>query len=214
MEDFLFWNNIDTIDKISDILSNGQVIVGSSDTVFGLLANTTKDGFEKLNFIKQRNTKPYIVLIDNIDKLKYLTTLKPSAALLNLFQQCWPGPLTLILPACPNLPESLRSFGDTIAVRIPNHAGLLQLLSRFDGLFSTSANLAGDPVPNSFAEIDPLIIENVAAIVLDDQLNINSPNSIQPSTILDCTSDRIKLVRAGAYSLDELQQIYGQQILS
>lgn len=210
---YLDWKNHDNIDLIKQELLLGRVVVGTGDTVLGLLANTTPAGFASLNGIKQRADKPYIVLIDNIDKLKYFVPDEPSQAVRFLLQNCWPGPLTVIFQAKPDLPDFLTSSDHKIAIRIPNHVGLLRLLSNFEGLFSTSANLAGAPVPALPAQLDPKITNNIELIVLDSyNLSESVPGNL-PSTILDVSGPQIKLIRAGAYPLHELEQIYGAKIV-
>lgn len=204
----LLWKNADHIDQIKNILLENKVVVGSSDTVFGLLANTTKSGFISLNTLKKRDEKPYIVLIDDISKLKYFVSMMPSDSVFKLLQACWPGPLTAIFDAKREIPEFLTSSDHKIALRIPNHAGLLKLLVNFEGLFSTSANLAGQQVPGLITDIHSNIVDSVDLMVVDSY-NPEEINNVLPSTILDCSNDNIKVIRAGAYAIDELERIYG-----
>ncbi len=204
----LYWEDAQSIDQISAIMQSGGVAVGSSDTVFGLLANTNQAGFNSLNAIKQRTEKPYIVLIDNIDKLKHFVSTKPSKSVLDLLQFCWPGPLTVIFKAKPDTPDFLCSFDHKIALRVPQHAGLLKLAANFEGLFSTSANLTGEPVPGLLSEINPQIINKVD-LVIADRYNLVDVNTNLPSTILDCSTAEIKLIRAGAYDIATLEKISG-----
>jgi len=210
---YLYWKYHENIDQVAKSLLLGRVVVGSSDTVLGLLSNTTPIGFDGLSAIKQRTDKPYIVLIDKIDKLKHFVSIEPVKPVLNLLQICWPGPLTVIFKARPGLPDFLLSHDGNIAIRIPDHAGLLRLLSNFEGLFSTSANLTGEPVPALPAELSPQIMHNVDLVILNDYNLEHNASRILPSTILDCSIDQIKLVRSGAYPLHELEKICGVTIL-
>jgi L-threonylcarbamoyladenylate synthase len=202
----ILWKNIDHIELIRHSLGNGKVVVGSSDTVFGLLANTTLAGFNNLNAIKNRTEKPYIILIDKIDKLKHFVLEMPDKAVLHLLQTCWPGALTALFKANPNLPDFLQSSDHKIALRIPQHAGLLTLAANFEGLFSTSANLAGQPVPSTVSQISPQIINKIDLVVADSYTAVNMG---LPSTILDCSTPQLQVVRAGAYDVKQLEQIYG-----
>lgn len=205
----LKWENHDHIDQIKHILQQGGVIVGSSDTVFGLLADTTLTGFTALNAIKNRTEKPYIILIDSVDKLKYFVAELPNKSVLNLLQICWPGPLTVLFKAKSNLPAFLQSNDCKIALRIPQHAGLLKLAAHFNGLFSTSANLTTQPIPTMVSQISPEIINKIDLIVAD---HYNAVNEGQPSTILDCSTEQLKIIRVGAYDINRLEQIYGGEI--
>ena len=116
---------------------------------------------------------------------------------------CWPGPLTLILKAKPDLPDFMKSPEGTVGLRMPNHKGLLELLARFEGLFSTSANRAGEPVPQSIDEIDPEIMDAISYLIVDRE---QTPSMV-PSTILDCSRDEIRIVRKGAYPIEKLEKI-------
>lgn len=204
----LYWEDHQSIDQISTIIQNDGVVVGSSDTVFGLLANTTQAGFCGLNAIKKRTEKPYIILIDSIDKLKYFISGEPSKAVLKLLQFGWPGPLTVIFQAKPGTPDFLCSSDHKVALRIPKHTGLLRLAANFIGLFSTSANLTGEYLPSLLSELNPQIINKVELIVTDRYNLVNVKTNL-PSTILDCSTDEIKLIRAGAYDIATLEKISG-----
>ena len=205
----LSWKNSEHLELIKRSLKQGKVVVGSSDTVLGLLAATTLSGFNSLNAIKKKKKKPYIILIDQIDKLKHFVAKMPEKAVLNLLQNCWPGPLTVLFEAHPNLPTFLQSHDHKIALRIPQHDGLLAAAADFEGLFSTSANLTNEPVPTIVSQISPQIMNKIDLVVADSYTAVNMG---LPSTILDCTVMQPRLVRAGAYDLERLEQIYGGKI--
>ena len=208
----LLWNKDQDIDQIAHSLLQGCVVVGTSDTVLGLLANTTQLGFNTLSAIKQRNHKPYIILIDNIDKLKHFAQDSVTDSVHKLLQTCWPGPLTVLLTAKHGLPDFLQSEDGKIALRIPKHAGLLKLLANFEGLFSTSANLAGEHVPALASELNIEIVNKIDLVILD-HYNQSSIVGALPSTILDLSTGDVKLIRAGAYAREILEQIYGSSFL-
>lgn len=203
---YLFWDEIDNLTQIQQHLMNHQLVVGTSDTVLGLLANVTEAGFAELNQLKARFDKPYIVLISGVDKLTHFTDQAISSDVVNLLNFCWPGPLTMIFQARADLPPYMVSQDRKIALRVPQHAGLQAILPAFAGLFSTSANLTGQPVPGQIELLDPQIRQSVAATVLDRGQG-GRANSTQPSTILDCSSGRIRVVRAGAYAIESLERL-------
>ena len=100
-----------------------------------------------------------------------------------------------------------------IALRVPKHQHLQKLLQNFNGLFSTSANIAGKSVPRSIDDLDEDLIKSAAYVVVDsmnDKL-VKSQQEIKPSTILDCSGDDIKVVREGAYPIDYLEKIAGKR---
>lgn len=202
----IFWENKDSIIKLTAALKKDKVCIATSDTVLGLLANTTLRGFEELNKIKGRFEKPYIVLINSIDKLPIFADIDfNNKKITKLINNCWPGPLTIIFKSKSSSAGYLKSTEDKIAMRIPQNPFLLQLLTFFSGLFSTSANLAGKGVPLNVDQIDSTIINSAEFIVLD-KFNENSIFSGLPSTIIDCTGDEIKILREGAFPLSKLQK--------
>lgn len=192
---FLQWEDPGSIEFLTTALRQNCVVLGSSDTVLGLLAPITESGFLALNNIKGRQEKPYLLLIGSKDKIvDFAEHLSPQAE--ELMHHCWPGPVTLIVKAKKNLPAFITSSSGTIALRYPNHEGLQTLLKRFDALFSTSANLAGQPTPIRLQDVDDKLINHVTAVVTDKD---PVAQSALPSTIVDCTGDTIHVIREGIY---------------
>lgn len=207
----LLWKDPSTIEKLTQSLKENRASVISTDTVLGLLADVTQSGFESLNKIKQRSEKTYIVLVSDVKKLHFFVDIDAgNKKLLNLINKCWPGPVTIVFKAKENIPDYLKTFQNTIAIRIPKHADLLQLLTNFDGLFSTSANLSGGQIPEQLGDLSFQIENSVDYIVIENSSN-NYRYPVVPSTIIDCTQDKIKVIRQGIYPLEELEEFYGEK---
>jgi L-threonylcarbamoyladenylate synthase len=202
----LFWNNNDNINYVENVLRDGGVILAEGDTVLGLLADISAQGHAQLDRIKNRENKPYLVLVENKKKaLNFVEQVSDlSFQIEKIMNVCWPGPATLLLKAKTGIPACVTSAQGTVAIRVPDHAGLLKLLSHFEGLFSTSANLAGEPVPARLTDVDQRIMQSVAGVILNDDL----VRSAVPSTIIDCTGQKIKIVREGAFSIEKLVQFF------
>ncbi len=203
----LYWGDKNTIDTIKRALQADSIVVGSSDTVFGLLANTSIKGFNALNSVKKRFDRPYLVLIGSKKKAFSLLDSAQLFQIEKIVDSCWPGPLTLICRAHKDLPEYMVKNG-TIALRMPNHDGLLRLLAHFDALFSTSANITGDPIPRIVGDLDERILKKVDYLVWDEKDEKKVINVV-PSTILDCSGQQIKVVREGAYPVEEIEKKSG-----
>ena len=204
-----FWSNSQCAKFLIGKLGGNDVVVSATDTVYGLMANSTQAGFDRLNAIKrERSDKPYLILISSLDKLnKFVDVRNLSPKVLNVINNCWPGPLTIIFKAREGIPSYLGSQNGTIAIRIPNHKWLLKLLEEFDGLFSTSANRSGQPVPHTISDISPEILQDVAAVIEDDA-DVASRDR-KPSTLVDFSKDTgWEVVRAGAISKDEIERYY------
>jgi len=200
----VYWCGSKTIDCLKKRLQAENIIINSSDTIFGLLANISREGFKKLNMVKQRSNKPYLVLIANKMCLNHFVDENNLLQMGKIINFCWPGPVTLIFKAKQSISGFMKSKQGTIALRVPDHAGLQKLLPYFTGLFSTSANISGNPIPRTIEEIDERIIKQVACMVIDKKEKPGG--SSLPSTIIDCSGDHVTVVREGAYPIDELKR--------
>lgn len=215
------WSDQDIINNLNKSLNNNEISITDTDTILGFLGNITQESFNNIISIKgAREEKPFIILISDVDKLKYfidINTVNKNNKIINLLNKFWPGPLTVIFKAKANLPEFLKSKNNTIAIRCPKHKGLQQILKNFNGLFSTSANKTGEPVPDTYNKINPEIIRNINYIILDKpDKTIDSKNKLYqtlPSTIIDVTNNYIKIVREGACSIQELEKSYGEKFV-
>lgn len=204
----LFWTNRDTIHHVEKELHNGEVILAEGDTVLGLLADVSAKGVAQLDHIKSRSHKPYLILVGNSKKVFDFIAIDPGKFFQTekIINNCWPGPVTLIFKAKEGVFPAAQTPEGTIAIRVPNHPGLLQLLSHFDALFSTSANRSGQPVPGSIEEVDASILDAVACVVLND--NTEKEKSTLASTIIDCTKEKPVIVRQGAFDAHKLMHIF------
>lgn len=201
MKKRLFWDNEADIAQIVTSLNAEKISICTTDTVLGFLGAATKKSFEELNSLKGRYEKPYLVLMPSKKMIEEFAQVS-SQKLKELIDKVWPGPVTLIFKAKESVSEFLKSRYGTIAIRVPMHEGLQSVMKQVTPLFSTSANLAGKPIPEKMDQIDAEIIEKIEYIVTD---RIEEEKSV-PSTILDCTDpNNIKVVRLGVYSKEDLQ---------
>lgn len=203
--DRLYWQDPETVDLIYKCLMNGQVVVGSSDTVIGLLAIANKAGSELLDRVKGRENKPYIVLLESIKQAEKYVDASNLLQIEKLAEVCWPGPVTAIVQVRPEVQSFIGSSTGTIAIRVPDHGPLRELAGLTGGLFSTSANLSGKPVPLALDQLETAI-KNAAAYVVEDA---HRQGLTQASTIIDCTQDPWIVVREGAFSIERLLEIPG-----
>jgi tRNA threonylcarbamoyl adenosine modification protein (Sua5/YciO/YrdC/YwlC family) len=197
MKKIATWQDQNISEQLLAILRKDGIIASSTDTILGLLAPLTQGGWQQLNEIKHREQKPYIILISDREKAGLFCDELHLVKIEKIMKTYWPGPLTIILPAKNDLPDYLRSKDGTVALRVPDHAGLQKLLIHCDGLFSTSANLAGQPVPHSIQEMDDSIKDRVDALVID----AHPRETAVASTIIDCTGKDIRIVREGAIKI-------------
>ncbi len=203
----LSWQKTTDRNKLVDSLKKNEVSLVTTDTIPGLLARMTPEGHQKLNQIKGRAEKPYLILISSKEQLATFIDQKLTPELQKLVDECWPGPITLIFKGKSEYASFAQSKDGTIGLRVPDHEGLRDILKHFKGLFSTSANKTGKPSPTQIHEVEPSIQEAVAFIVQDE-----GKKQHLASTILDCTGPEIKVIREGAYSVQKIAEVLGQQL--
>lgn len=178
------------------VLAQDGTVAFPTDTVYGLAADAySAPAIQKLFRIKDREQEKSIaVLLGNIKQLDKVT-YNPSAAAMRLAQAHWPGALTLVLPRHPDLPDELSPF-PTLGVRIPDHPVALALLQASGPLAVTSANLSGQADTTTAEEVLTQLNGRVD-LILDGG---KTPGGV-PSTVVDMTSDKPKVLRQGQISI-------------
>lgn len=203
----LFWDNLLHIEKLVESLLAGNISIGTSDTVAGFMAVPSQETFDQISATKGREGKPYLVLAHSVDEVARFAQI-PETLRLSL-KKVWPGPVTIIFSVRENVPSFMKSAQNTIAFRVPNHKGLQSVLEKTGALFSTSANKAGFPSPVSVNDVEADLLKSIPFVVSDR--NVGN-GSVLPSTILDCSGSEVKLIREGAYPIDQLEKQLGRKI--
>lgn len=181
-------------------LHRGLPVVFPTDTVYGVgVMPFDEIAIERLYALKGRPADKGIpILLSDPIHLERVARMVPPVAQ-SLIERFWPGPLTLIVPRAPGLPE-LISPNDTIAVRIPDHEVARALIREAGGAVATSsANLSGQE-PAHTGEAAMAALQGLVAAVLDDG---PTPGS-RPSTIVNCTSMQPVVLREGPLSAADL----------
>lgn len=186
-------------------LRAGAVIAYPTETFYGLGA-LAADGaaVERLAQAKGRpDGKPLPLLAADLAQVEAVAVLSPLAR--RLAGACWPGPLTLVLPARPGLHPLLTGGGATVGVRVTGSEVAAALAQAAGGaLVSTSANLAGAPPAASPADLDPALVAR-----LDLVLDCGPAPGGLPSTVVLVEGRRLRLVRPGAVSAARLEMVAG-----
>jgi len=185
-----------------DVLRNNGTVAFPTDTVYGLGAMAFQsDGIERLYTIKgRRNVLAIAVLLSGTEDLKK-ATLDPSHDAIHLANRFWPGPLTLVVPRHPDLPDLLAP-NQTIGVRVPDHPIALKLLRQTGPLAVTSANLSGEKNTRTANEVLVQLNER-AHLILDGG---KTPGGV-PSTVVDMTTEEFKILRAGPISKADIKSV-------
>jgi L-threonylcarbamoyladenylate synthase len=194
----------------AEVLQAGGIVVYPTETLYGIGANAwNPEAIAKIHRLKRRReNKPILVLVATEEAIRGLVVdISPSAR--TLMKEYWPGPLTIVFAAAPDVPAGLTQGTGTIGIRIPS-SGLCRSLVQLCGcpVTSTSANVSGGNSPQSVAGIETALGAGVDLYLDGGML----PPSL-PSTVVDVSGSRPRLIRAGAIAAERLKQTLPDIIL-
>ncbi len=190
----------DAIPRALEILNAGGLVAFPTDTVYGVgtLAFNGK-AVGSIYAAKDRpGEKAIPILIGDVDDLEKVGINIPDIAR-KLATRFWPGPLTILIPKRIDLPESV-SASSTVGVRIPDHEVARALLRAAGPMAVTSANISGGQSPVTAQEVYEQLGGRIDLIIDGGK----TPGGI-PSTLVDCTTLELKILREGPISLEELR---------
>ena len=187
------------------ILRQGGTIVYPTDTVYGLGCNATDEfAVRHIYDIKQRATKPLPILARNMDWVEELVYLNDSQR--KLAAKFWPGKFTLILPKRDIIPAIVTTGLPSVGIRIADYVFTNKLLGAFGyPIVATSANLSGGEATGDINKI----IKEFARLPRRPDLIIDAgvlPVS-NPSVLIDCTTEKPKVLRVGPSKPEELLKL-------
>ena len=193
----------DLHDALAVLRADG-VVVHPTETVYGFGGRLTPAAIEAVQHLKRRDAqKPLLVLVPGIDAVEELAWTPEARELADVF---WPGAVTLVL-ADPQrrFPQGVRSSAGNVAVRQTSHpvaSALVQALGEL--MTSSSANEPG--------AAPAMVGEEALAVALDREplgavhlLDAGGLPSAAPSTIVDCTGERPRVLREGLTPVSRLR---------
>jgi L-threonylcarbamoyladenylate synthase len=193
--------------EIVSLLRADGLVAVPTDTLYGLAADiSSAAALERLVRLKARpHDKPIPIFIASREALGRVAREIPPAAE-RLAARFWPGPLTLILQASPDISEMITAGTGTVGVRIPDSPLIGAILAMLEGpVTGTSANRSGG--------MNPLTVEDVVRglgnrcdLVVDGG---RVPGGIA-STVLDCTESPFRIIRRGAIADEVIAALLGK----
>lgn len=194
--------NRDVIAQAAALLRAGGIVGFPTETYYGLAVDPLNpEAIDRLFRVKQRSRLlPLLVLVQSKDYVEDLVGDLPANAL-RLIAQYWPGPLTLVCPARPELPPLLTGGTGTIGFRQSSHPVAAQLVTAFGGpVTATSANTSGAPAAVTAAETVE-IFGDALDLVLDGG---TTPGG-SASTLVACLGKTVRCLREGPIPFSEIQ---------
>ena len=192
-----------------DTLKRGGVVGIPTDTLYGLAACVFDlDAVQKLFDLKGRPANmPIPVLLADTSDLESCVKETPDAAF-DLADRFWPGALTLVLKKSAAIPDIISAGGDTVAVRVPNHPVPRQLVKGLGApITGTSANRSGQPGLTGATAVREVFGEELELVI--DAGEITGGVA---STVLDLSGGVPVLLRQGAVSSEEIEEILGEKL--
>ena len=191
------------------LLQAGEVVALPTETVYGLAANALNAGaVQKIYAAKGRPAhNPVIVHVASLDMARKCVARWSDEAD-RLAREFWPGPLTLVLPRAQVIPDVVSAGGNTVGVRLPLHPFIRKVIERCG--FPLAA-----PSANPANQISPTTAEHVAEglsgripLIVDA-----GPTSVGiESTVLDLSSENIRILRPGMISARQIEKTLGQKL--
>jgi L-threonylcarbamoyladenylate synthase len=185
------------------VLRTGGIVAMPTDTVYGIgCALDAPRGIERLFEVKARPPdRAIMLLLANEEQADQIGVMGPAA--LALADAFWPGGLSLVLPRREGaaLPHALTGGAPTVGVRVPDHPCPRALAAAGGPIPVTSANRSGEPELRTAADIAGFLAG--LDLVVDGGLAHGGP----PSTVVDTTDERTRVLRAGAIDADAVRRV-------
>lgn len=184
-----------------DILRNDGLVIGCTDTLYGLFANSlSKKAISKVYKVKGRDfRKPLSIAFYSLSQAKKY--VKFNKAALKLAKEFLPGPLTIILPLKYKFPKELTFGSKNVGIRIPDNKIALELIKECGfPITATSANISGSADPITADDAIRQIGNKVDLILDGGKCKLR-----KPSTIVEIIHNEIKILREGAIKKSKLK---------
>jgi L-threonylcarbamoyladenylate synthase len=194
------------VQTAANIIRKGGLVAFPTETVYGLGADALNPKAIAAMFKAKKRPldNPPIIHVENIETVNILAKQVPPKAkqLMKLF---WPGPLTIVFPRSPAVPDITVAGLDTIAVRMPKNKIALALIKQSNRpIAAPSANLASKPSPTTAKHVFDDLNGRIDAILDGGP----TPIGVE-STVLDVSVDPPMILRPGGTPLEALKKILG-----
>ena len=205
MPDWLAIHDPQAVPEAVAVIEAGGLVILPTDTVYGVGADLWRPGAVQALYDAKRRPPERaipILLADPADMGKVARDVPDEAY--RLAEAFWPGPLTIVVPKRPEIPEIVSSL-PTIGLRIPDHPLTRAVIHACGGALAvTSANLSDEPAALTAREAADALGDAVV-LVLD---GATCPGGT-PSTVADVTGGELRVLRRGPVSETSLRRVLG-----
>ncbi len=194
------------LERAAQLIREGGLVAFPTETVYGLGASAMDPAAVSGIFTAKGRPgdNPLIVHIADVSQVYGLSEdiTVPAQRLMEAF---WPGPLTVVLPRKPGVPDVVTAGLDTVAVRMPDHPVALEVIRRAGvPVAAPSANSSGRPSPTSAAHVAEDLAGKIDAVVDGGPCRVGVE-----STVVDLTTEPPVILRPGGVTREELEGVLG-----
>jgi len=168
------------IDTAATIIKDGGVIAYPTEAVYGLGCDPSNPtALQRVVDIKKRSHDKGLILIASKRSQLDAFIRTPNAAITELMDEHWPGPVTLVVQAQSTINPLLTGGRTTLAVRVSDHIGVQALCNACGhALVSTSANISGQDALRTESEVLSLLGDKIDAVVEGELGHLSKPSKI------------------------------------
>lgn len=189
----------------TEAIRRGAIVAYPTETFYGLGVDpSSKTAIERLFAVKGRSPgNPVSVLVSGAEMLDGLVADIPDVAR-KLMDRLWPGPLTILFPAHPSVPEALTGGTSMIGVRVSSSPVCAKLVAAIGGpVTTTSANPSGSPPAASADEVRGYFGSSIDVLIDGGRCEAG-----RPSTVVDVSGadgPEVTIIREGVITWEEIE---------
>jgi L-threonylcarbamoyladenylate synthase len=196
-----------SIDRAARLIQTGALVAFPTETVYGLGANGL-NGQAVLRIFEAKGRpadNPLILHVSKPDDVLPLISGPLPEGARRLADAFWPGPLTMVLPKSPLVPDAVTAGLDSVAVRMPSHPAALQLIEKAGvPIAAPSANRSGRPSPTRAEHV----LEDMDGRI--DMVLDGGPCQVGvESTVVDMTGELPRILRPGGVTPEMIEAALG-----
>ena len=198
------------VQRAAELLRAGELVALPTETVYGLAANAfDPNAVAKIFAAKGRPAQnPIIVHVASLEMAQRCVVQWPELAE-KLAKAFWPGPLTLVLPRSPKIPDAVTAGGETVGVRWPSHPFIQAVIRACDfPLAAPSANVSNQLSPTNAEHVKKSLADKISLIIDGGQSQVGIE-----STVIDLTARPPRLLRPGMIHAESLLAVTGELTL-
>lgn len=195
------------LNEVSEAIINGKVIAFPTDTVYGL--GVRYDDEDALNRLKQAKirpeSKPIPMMVSDLRQIEEVAYVNEKAKF--LIRHFMPGAFTIVLPKREKIADYVTNGLATIAIRMPDDAFVLGIMDRLKkAMLVSSANISAEHSCSNGEEVLAQLDGRIDGVVMGES------KSAIASTIVDATSDEVKILREGPITKEMIDKIMEENL--